>query len=67
MIEIIKKLVRPLMAFGFVGTVIYLAIKGKIPPKEVLTITAIIVAFYFGERAALKRPGEGDAPPPSAS
>ena len=58
MIDNIQKLVRPFVALCFVGTTVFLAVTGKIDPKEMLSITAIIVAFYFAERATLKKTGE---------
>lgn len=57
-IDIIRKLVRPFAAVAFILTTIYLAITGKIDAKEILTITGIVVAFLFGERSALKKPGD---------
>lgn len=57
MIEFVRKLVRPIIAFCFTGTVTYLAIIGKIDPAEILPIAGIIVGFYFGERAANKSNG----------
>jgi hypothetical protein len=54
MIETIRNLVRPFMAVSFVGTTIYLAVTAKIEPGKLLSITGMIVAFYFGERSALK-------------
>jgi len=57
MIDNIRKLVRPFMAVSFVAAAITLAMIGKIEAKEILSIASIIVAFYFGERSALKKPG----------
>jgi len=58
MLSAIKQLIRPFIAVCFVLLTVGLAATGKIEPKEVLTITSVIVAFYFGERAALKKPGD---------
>ena len=58
MIKKIQKLVRPFISVTFVLLTAYLAAMGKIPAKDVLYITGIIVAFHYGERAALKKPGE---------
>ena len=55
----LKTLVRPLMALAFTGATIYLAVVGKIEPGELMTVTGIIVGFYFGERSALKQPNNG--------
>ncbi len=47
-VDKIRKLVRPFMSFCFVGTVVYLAITGKIKPSEILQLTGMIVAFILG-------------------
>ena len=57
-INAIRDLVRPFISVCFVGTTVALAIFGKIEPKDMLQITEIIVAFHFGERAALKKSNE---------
>jgi len=54
MIDNIKGLIRPFISVAFTITAMFLAITGKIDPGEVLSITGIIVAFHFGERAASK-------------
>lgn len=48
-------LMRPFITIAFMGLVIYLTIAGKIDAKEVFTVASTIVAFWFGERAALKK------------
>ncbi len=58
MVDKIRKLMRPIITFCFVGTVTYLAVIGKIKPDAILQLTGIIIAFYFAERAALKKPKE---------
>jgi type IV secretory pathway VirB2 component (pilin) len=55
-IEIIRGLIRPFIAVSFVAVTLYMTYLGKLDAKEVLSITAMIVAFYFGERSALKKP-----------
>lgn len=57
-VETIRKLVRPFIAVSFVLLTVYLAIKGQIEAKDILSLTGIIAAFYFGEKSALKKPGE---------
>ena len=57
-IEKINKLVRPFIVVCFMALTITLAIMGKIDAEAILQITGIIVAFYFAERAALKKPGD---------
>ena len=54
--ELIKSLMRPFIAFSFVAGTIILYLMGKIEAQSILQITAIIIGFYFGERAALKKP-----------
>lgn len=58
MVDTIRGLIRPFIAFCFIGIVTVLAILGKIEPAEILQTTGIIVGFYFGERAALKKPSD---------
>lgn len=58
----IKKLVRPFIAVSFTLTTVALLITGKLEAREVLTITAVIIGFYFGERSALKNPELADIP-----
>jgi len=53
-VESIRKLIRPFIAVSFVGTAVFLLIAGKIEAREVLTITSLIIGFYFGERSAKK-------------
>lgn len=54
----VRKLVRPFISVSFVLMCAWLTYKGSIEAKEILTLTGIIVAFHFGERAALKQPKE---------
>lgn len=56
MTEQFLSLMRPFITVCFVLLVIFLAVSGKIDPKEILTPTSMIIAFWFGERAALKKP-----------
>jgi hypothetical protein len=57
-LDIIRGLVRPFIAVSFVSVTLYLAIVGKLEAREVLAITGIIAAFYFGERAGRKKRAE---------
>ena len=59
MVGKLRTWVRPIMTLSFTATVIYLAIEGKIEPREIMLVYGIIMAFYFGERAALKQPHKG--------
>lgn len=54
--ETIKSLMRPFIAFSFVTGTIILYLMGKIEAQSILQITSIVIGFYFGERAALKKP-----------
>lgn len=47
-----RKAVRPIIALGITGVVIFLGITGKIDPDKILTLFGVIAGFYFGERAA---------------
>jgi len=55
MIRLIKQMVRPFIAVSFVLVTLVLFVMGKIPAEAILQTTGIIVGFYFGERAALKK------------
>lgn len=57
-VEIIRELMRPFVTVIFVLLVVYLTLTGKIDAKEILSIAGILIAFWFGERSALKKPGE---------
>ena len=57
-IEAIRALIRPFMAISFTLGILWLTVKGKLPPEIVGTAATTIAAFYFGERAALKKPGQ---------
>ena len=52
MVETIKGLVRPFIAFCFVVGTVYLFVTGKLDANDILQMTGIIIGFYFGERAA---------------
>ena len=66
LLRVVRGLIRPFIAVSFVIVTLYLAIVGKLNAREILTITGIIAAFYFGERAALKNPNTqpGQEPEP---
>ena len=44
--------VRSIIAFVVVGVYAYLALTGVIPAEDIVTITLLIVGFYFITRAA---------------
>lgn len=52
----IRELIRPFISVSFILMTCFGAIKGAIDFKDILEVTGIIVAFHFGERAALKKP-----------
>jgi hypothetical protein len=52
--EALNKLVRPFLAIMFGGTIVYLAIIGKISNGEFLGIAAVVVGFFFQARQADK-------------
>jgi len=58
-VESIKKLVRPLMALGFMLIIAVGFFMGMIPWESISQLAAAAVAFYFAERAALKNPQNG--------
>lgn len=53
-VVIIRSLIRPFIAVVFTLVAAYLSLQGTIKPNEILTITSMIVAFHFGERAGKK-------------
>jgi len=54
-LEFIRGIVRPIISISFVSMCAFLVVKGSIDAKDVLELTGIIVAFHFGEKAALKK------------
>lgn len=56
LIDFIKQLVRPIISLALVGTIIKLALMGDIDAENLLQIVGVVIAFHFGERAALKKP-----------
>lgn len=59
MIDNIKGLVRPYISVALVSVTAYLAITGKIDPKDMLSLTGVIIAFHFGERSGSKQENIG--------
>lgn len=55
MVNIIRSLIRPLITLAFTTAVIYGFIADKgITGKDILVYQGILIAFWFGERSALK-------------
>ena len=57
-IKAIVKLVRPFIAVSATVGTLWLTFTGKLAPEVIGTAFASVSGFYFGERAALKRPGQ---------
>lgn len=57
--DTIRALVRPFLAVAFSLASIVLAFMGMLQPAIIATAATAIIAFYFGERGALKVPGNG--------
>ena len=53
-----RRMVRPFIAVLFTVATIYFTYTKLIPPEIIGTATPLILGHYFGERAALKKPGE---------
>lgn len=51
MLEKIAKLieVKSLITFGITGTVIYLAVKGSIEPKDVMMLAGMVFTYFFNK------------------
>jgi hypothetical protein len=53
----VSALVRPITSIGLVATVCYLAIIGIAEARQALLAAfPMLLAFYWGERSALKQP-----------
>ena len=55
MIEAIRSLVRPVVTFGVVATLIYGFVAKLIAPDVFLPVVTIIIGFWFAERATEKK------------
>jgi hypothetical protein len=51
MLDKIAKLieVKSLITFGITGTVIYLAVKGSIEPKDVMMLAGMVFTYFFNK------------------
>ena len=51
LIERVTKLleVKSLVTFGIIGTVIYLAVKGQIEPKDIVLFGGMILTYFFNK------------------
>jgi len=50
MVEQIKALVRPVVTFGIVGTVIYGFVTKLISPDVFLPLATLVIGFWFASR-----------------
>lgn len=41
--------VKSLVTFGIIGTVIYLAVQGKIEPKDIVLFGGMILTYFFNK------------------
>ena len=57
---LLNKSVRPLLTISFAGAIIYLTVSGHMSPEFLQGVAAGTIAFWFGEKSALKR-GPDDA------
>lgn len=58
--ELLRSLVRIVVTLGVAGTVIYLAVMGKVSPSEFLALAGPIIGYWFGQRER-----EKEIPPPN--
>jgi hypothetical protein len=49
-LNFIRGIVRPVTTFSLVGAIVYLAVIGKIDPKDILGLGGIVLAFWFSDR-----------------
>lgn len=59
MVEIIRQMVRPVMAICFIVMMAVGFFTGRVEWDSISQLVAAVVAFYFAERAALKKPENG--------
>ena len=59
MTDTLRAWVRPTLALGMFGLVVYLYVVSGTAPAELLTLFGSVVGFYFGERSALKGVSNG--------
>lgn len=56
--QITATIVRPIITLTFTTVIVVMTLNGHVDAKDVLLIYATLVAFWFGERSALKIPGQ---------
>ena len=42
--------VKTIVTFSLIGTVVYLAVTGKIEPKDIIMMTMVTLTFYFTKK-----------------
>lgn len=57
MVEIIRGLVRPLMAVSSWVTILWMALNQQPVPDWLIALAATLSAFYFGDEAARRTNG----------
>lgn len=58
----IQSTTRPAISYALTATLIYCVVTGLVDPKEIVTPTAMILAFWFGTRSPALPPND----PPSS-
>lgn len=54
-----KGSVQAILALIVTGTFAFLAVTGKLDPKDVLNVVLLVLGFYFIVKAALASPSNG--------
>lgn len=52
LISFIRATTRPFVTYTLTGALVYCAVFGLIDAKEIVTPTAMVLAFWFGSRTA---------------
>ena len=52
LIDFIRATTRPGVTYALTGTLIYAVVVGLIDAKEIITPTAMVLAFWFGSRGS---------------
>jgi hypothetical protein len=51
-ISFVRATTRPFVTYTLTGTLVYCVVAGLIDAKEIVTPTAMVLAFWFGSRTA---------------
>lgn len=60
MLNQIKQAMRPIITLTLLALVVTAYFQGNLEGERILSLFAVCMALYFGERSALKRPGENN-------